>query len=137
MILYYYDILAYYWLSTVKHQFMAHWQQWFYDPLLASAATKHTQWRTRTTEMVTYMTTETKTETTRTMPLPYLNPMVWSLILSWCLVIAEYYWWVMTMSLRPQRTIYIPFLNVCHKLLCAKFGVLDWCRCHMKKYQFS
>ena len=24
-------------------------------------------------------------------------------------------------------------LNMCHKLMCAKFGVLDWCRCHTEK----
>ena len=23
-------------------------------------------------------------------------------------------------------------LKMCHKLLYAKFGILDWCRCHMK-----
>ena len=29
------------------------------------------------------------------------------------------------------------FFKMCHKLLYAKFGVLDWCYCHMKKYQFN
>ena len=24
-------------------------------------------------------------------------------------------------------------LKMCHKLMYAKFGVLEWCRCHMKK----
>ena len=28
-------------------------------------------------------------------------------------------------------------LNMCHKLLYEKFGVLDWCRCHMNKTPIS
>ena len=24
-------------------------------------------------------------------------------------------------------------LNMCHKIIYTKFGILDWCRCHTKK----
>ena len=41
MMFQYYEILDYYWLYKLKQQFMAHLQQWFYDPCLESVAMKH------------------------------------------------------------------------------------------------
>ena len=42
MMLQYYEVLSYYWLSKLKHQFIAHWRQWFYSPCLDYATMKHT-----------------------------------------------------------------------------------------------
>ena len=42
MILQYSEILDYHWLSKAKQQSTAHWQQWFYNPCLASAMKKYT-----------------------------------------------------------------------------------------------
>ena len=48
MIFEYSEILQYHWLCKVKQQFIADWQRGFYDPCLASAATKQTaQWQNR------------------------------------------------------------------------------------------
>ena len=57
--------------------FMAHWQQWFHDPCLASAATKYTaQQETTTTDMTTEIMTEIKTETTTKIRLTNKDPIV-------------------------------------------------------------
>ena len=83
MIFQYFEILQYHWLSKVKQQFIVDWQQGFYDPCLASAATKYTaQWQMTTTEMTTEITTETNMETTTIIPLTDQDPMVLSSIQS-------------------------------------------------------
>ena len=133
MILQYSEILDFYWLSKVKHHFISNWQQWFYDPLLASVPTKHTvKWKTTTTEMITEMTTEMKMETAIIMLLPGQDLMVWSLIQSWRLGMIEEDQ-MMTVTRATDRSHYIStILNMVHKLMYAKFRVLDWCQCHKK-----
>ena len=82
MISQYPKILQYHWLSKLKQQFISDLQQVFYDPLLASAATKHiAQWKTTTTEIKT----KKNTETTTTMPFPDQDPMVQSSMRLQCL----------------------------------------------------
>ena len=146
MILQYSKILQYHWLSKVKQQFMAYWQQQFYDPNFAFAATKHTaQWRNMTTEMTTEIMTETKTETTTAMPLPDQYPIVQSSIRSQCLSHASVSWrrigrrwWrcsgidALGMYVLDYNVCYIypikTILKMCHKLLYMKIGVLGlWC----------
>ena len=126
MILQYSEILAYYWFSKVKQQFMTHRQQCFYDPCSASAVTKHmAQWKTTTAGMTM--------ETNTTMPLPDQCPMVWSSIRSRSRGLADEDR-AMKSTAHVGAAHYIStLLKICHKPLYAKFCVLDWCRCHVKK----
>ena len=83
---------------------MAFWQQWFYNPFLASASMKHkAQWKTMTTNMTTEMKTETRTK----ILLPDQDPMVRSSIWSRCLGITEEDWATTVMAIRPRHSIYL------------------------------
>ena len=141
MILQYSEILQYHFF---KQQFMEHRQQQFYDPWLASAATKRAaKWQTTTINMTKDITTETKTETVTRILLSDKDPMVRSSIKSRRLGIAEEDWATTEMALRPQNTIYLhvrlyiypikTILKMWHKLLYVKIGVLDLCCWNTKK----
>ena len=134
---------------------MAHQQEGFYDPIFAFAETTYTaQWGNTTTEIMTEIMMETKTEMTTTTPLPDQDPMVRSSIrsrrLTHALVSQR------RIGRRRQRNcgrgalcIYALDYNVryiyrknaivkmCHKLLYAKIGVLDLCCWNMKKNHHS
>ena len=68
-------------------------------------------------------------------------------ILSRCLGFAEEDRATTATALRRRCTIYLrvalyiypikTLLKMCHKLLYAEFGGLDWCRCHIKKENLS
>ena len=147
MIFQYSKIPQYHWLSKVKQQFIADWQQVFYNPLLASSATKHTaQWQKTTMEMTTEITTETKMETTMTMSLPDQDPMVRSLIPLWTLghtkvLRRDIRWWRQWHC--GCRVIYIytlehinpinAIVNMRHKLQYVKIGILELRCWKMKK----
>ena len=126
---------------------MAHWQQRCYDLWFASYVMTHmAQWQIKATEMTTDITTEIKmeinTETTTIMPLPDQDMMVRYLIWSQLLGIMEEYQVTKMTALQMQHTMYLrvrlyiypikPIVNMCHKLLYDKIGVLNLCYWNMK-----
>ena len=86
---------------------------------------------------------KTKMETTTTMLLLDHDPIILYSIWSRCLILAEDDRATTPKTLRPRLTMYphtgiyiYPInttLNMCHKLLYAKIGVLDLCCWNMKK----
>ena len=136
--------MAYYWLSKVKHKFMAHCQQWFYNPWWTSKAPKNMT-------MVNYDKRdgggdEDKNKDSKNngndasvsgSDDPIFNPITTPR--SW-IGIAEEDWATTTMALQPRWTmylrigIYLPYKNpinaivkMRHKLLYAKIEILDLC----------
>ena len=103
---------------------MAHWQQCFYDPRLASKATKHAaQWQTTTTGEDEG--NEDKNDDDNAASGSGSDGPIFDRITT-------------PRSRGTSAAHYIyTILKMRHKLMYAKFGVLDWCRYHMKKYPSS
>ena len=141
MILQYYHILKYHWLSKVKQQFMAYWQQQFYNPIFDFSETKHTaQWRNTTSEMTAKIMTEKRRKQqrqrcfrirTRWSDLQYYHDALvsWRRIGQWrrwrCVhcILGMYVLEYNVHYIYPIDTI----VKMCHKLLYSKnwhFGVV-------------
>ena len=94
-------------------------------------------------EMMTEITTEINTEMMTTMHLPDQYPMVQYLIQSKCRVLAEEDQVTMETAMRPRRTMYLrvglyiypinTLLNMCHKLIYVRIGVLGLCCLNTKE----